>query len=101
MTKVVNVHEAKTHLSELLRLVEAGEEVVIARAGKPVARLVRDEAARRAQRRIGWAKGLYPEIEELANHSELLEMPEEEMDAWYKPLNDETELANLLQKHLK
>lgn len=36
----VNVHEAKTHLSNLLRRVAAGEEVVIARAGKPVARLV-------------------------------------------------------------
>jgi prevent-host-death family protein len=36
----VSVHEAKTHLSRLLQLVEAGEEVVIARAGKPVARLV-------------------------------------------------------------
>lgn len=35
----VNVHEAKTHLSRLLERVEAGEEVVIARAGTPVARL--------------------------------------------------------------
>jgi prevent-host-death family protein len=38
--KKVNVHEAKSRLSELLSWVEAGEEVVIARAGKPVARLV-------------------------------------------------------------
>lgn len=36
----VNVHEAKTHLSRLLLRVARGEEVVIARAGKPVARLV-------------------------------------------------------------
>ena len=36
----VNVHEAKTQLSKLLALVEAGEEVVISRAGTPVARLV-------------------------------------------------------------
>ncbi len=36
----VNVYEAKTRLSALLRRVAAGEEVVIARAGKPVARLV-------------------------------------------------------------
>jgi prevent-host-death family protein len=36
----VNIHEAKTHLSRLLERVEAGEEVVIGRAGKPVARLV-------------------------------------------------------------
>ena len=36
----VNVHQAKTHLSKLLERVEGGEEVVIARAGRPVARLV-------------------------------------------------------------
>src|SRR5258706_8399094 len=36
----VNIHEAKTHLSRLLERVEAGEELVIARAGRPVARLV-------------------------------------------------------------
>lgn len=35
-----NVHEAKTHLSKLLEQVERGEEVIIGRAGKPVARLV-------------------------------------------------------------
>ena len=37
----VNVHEAKTHLSRLLARVESGEEIVIARAGRPVARLSR------------------------------------------------------------
>ena len=40
MTTTVNTHEAKTHLSRLLTEVEAGGEVVIARAGKPIARLV-------------------------------------------------------------
>lgn len=39
MTVTVNVQEAKTRLSELLARVEAGEDVVIARAGRPVARL--------------------------------------------------------------
>ena len=38
--KEINIHEAKTHLSRLLARVAAGEEIVIARAGKPVARLV-------------------------------------------------------------
>lgn len=38
--KTFNVHEAKTHLSRLLRRVAGGEEVVIARDGEPVARLV-------------------------------------------------------------
>jgi prevent-host-death family protein len=36
----VNIHEAKTHLSKLLERVAVGEEVVIAKAGKPVAKLV-------------------------------------------------------------
>jgi len=35
----VNVHEAKTHLSALLELVEKGEDVIIARAGRPIAKL--------------------------------------------------------------
>jgi len=39
-TKVVNIHEAKTHLSRLLERVQAGEEVTIAKAGRPIARLV-------------------------------------------------------------
>lgn len=38
--RTVNIHEAKTHLSRLVERVEAGEEVVIARAGRPVARLI-------------------------------------------------------------
>jgi prevent-host-death family protein len=36
----VNIHEAKTNLSRLLERVTAGEEVVIARAGRPIARLL-------------------------------------------------------------
>jgi len=37
------MHEAKTHFSKLAEAVEAGEEIVIARAGKPVMKLVRVE----------------------------------------------------------
>jgi len=40
MPTVVNVHEAKTHLSRLLQRVADGEDIVVARAGVPVARLV-------------------------------------------------------------
>lgn len=40
MNVVINVHEAKTHLSKLLNRVQAGEEIIIARAGDPVAKLV-------------------------------------------------------------
>ena len=51
----VNVHEAKTNLSRLLARVEAGEEVVIARNGKPVARLERVQ--QRGLRQPGRWKG--------------------------------------------
>lgn len=50
----VNVHEAKTQLSKLLERVGRGEEVVICRAGEPVARLV---PARAAGRVLGGDKG--------------------------------------------
>ena len=53
--KVVNVHEAKTTLSALLAQVEAGEEVVIARNGRPVARLVAVPAPTRREPG-GWRK---------------------------------------------
>jgi len=52
----VNIHEAKTHLSKLLQRVALGEEVIIAKAGKPVARLVAIKP-KRAPRRIGTGKG--------------------------------------------
>ena len=45
--KSVNIHEAKTHLSRLVERVQAGEEIVIAKAGRPAARLVPIEGARR------------------------------------------------------
>ena len=54
----VNVHEAKTQLSRLLQAVEAGDEVVIARAGQPVARLV-GLAPVVARRRFGMLAGRY------------------------------------------
>ena len=40
MTDIVNVHEAKTHLSKLLARVEAGEEIILARGGAPIAKIV-------------------------------------------------------------
>ncbi len=55
MTRTVNVHEAKTHLSRLLDEVEAGEEIVLARAGRPCARLVPLE--RPQERLLGFVKG--------------------------------------------
>jgi prevent-host-death family protein len=56
-TKTVNVHEAKTNFSKLLKLVERGEEIVIARAGHPVARLI-GLAHAPTDRTPGTARGL-------------------------------------------
>ena len=52
----VNIHEAKTHLSKLLARVREGEEIIIAKAGSPVARLV-PVVDRPARRLPGSAKG--------------------------------------------
>jgi prevent-host-death family protein len=52
----VNIHEAKTNLSKLLERVERGEEIVIARAGKPIARLC-PMPARPRRRRLGKYEG--------------------------------------------
>jgi prevent-host-death family protein len=53
---IVNVHEAKTHLSRLLARVEAGEHIVIARAGRPVAELV-PATSIRPRRKPGMDRG--------------------------------------------
>ena len=54
VTEQVNVYEAKTHLSRLLERVEAGEEIVIARNGRPVARLVPTQRERSPREPGGW-----------------------------------------------
>jgi prevent-host-death family protein len=52
----VGVHEAKTHLSRLLRRVAAGEEIVITSSGRPAARLVPFDAA--VRREFGFDHGI-------------------------------------------
>lgn len=52
----VNIHEAKTNLSRLVQRVEGGEEIVIARAGKPVAKLV-PYLGEKKPREFGFMKG--------------------------------------------
>jgi prevent-host-death family protein len=54
--KTANMHEAKTKLSELVKAANKGEDVVICRAGTPVARIV-PYASKRKKRRMGLAKG--------------------------------------------
>jgi prevent-host-death family protein len=55
--KQVNVHEAKTHLSRFIDEVEAGGEVVIAKAGRPVAKL--SPVRRQGRRRLGLLDGKF------------------------------------------
>lgn len=74
----VNIHEAKTHFSELVAAVERGEEVVIARRGKPVARLVIAEPPERKPRIFGRFEGLVH-----VDPSFYDEMTEEELAEWY------------------
>lgn len=53
----VGVHEAKTRFSEILRLVESGEEVVVTRGGRPVARITALDALEPAPARYGLLAG--------------------------------------------
>ena len=71
----VNVHEAKTNLSRLLVRVEAGEEIVIVRNGKPVARLV--SCKPRGKPQFGALKG---QID--IDDSFFGPLPEEELRLW-------------------
>ncbi len=79
--KIVNVHEAKAHLSEILAAVERGEEIVIARRNKPIAKLVAVEPeAPKKRRPFGLAKGkvwMSPDFNE--------PMSEEELALWETP----------------
>ncbi len=68
----VNIHEAKTHFSELIAAVERGEEIVIARRGKPVAKVSGcGESTKEPE--LGLFEGMVREID-----------PE-----WWKPVPDE------------
>ena len=53
-----NIHEAKTHLSRLLQKVLLGEEIIISKAGKPIAKIIPYEEST-ADRRLGQDYGLF------------------------------------------
>lgn len=73
----VNIHQAKTHFSKLLERVALGEEVVIAKAGKPVAKLVAIEKPR--FRVLGSAKGEFTVPDDFNDP-----LPKEIEDLFYK-----------------
>ncbi|MGH2363905.1 MAG: type II toxin-antitoxin system Phd/YefM family antitoxin [Chloroflexota bacterium] len=66
-TAQFNVYDAKTHLSQLIERVERGEEIVIARGGRPVARLVPLEAQQERRMPGGWRGrvALAPDFDDL------------------------------------
>lgn len=70
----INVHEAKTHFSRLLERVHAGEEIIIAKAGKPYAKLVPLEP-KMSERTPGIAEGAVTD-------AFFEPLPEEEMAGW-------------------
>lgn len=73
MSEVINVRQAKTHLSRLLDRAHAGEEIVIGKAGKPYARLM--PLKRQHARSLGFINGrLDPAFFE--------PLPEDELKAW-------------------
>jgi len=72
----VNIHDAKTHLSKLIERAERGEEVIIARAGKPVARLTAIEPSEHG-RRFGAMKG-----KARVDESFFEPLPDDELNAW-------------------
>jgi len=74
MPAMVNVHEAKTHFSRLLELAHAGQEIVVAKAGKPYARLV-PLPPDHGQRRPGRLPGR-------VGDDFFDSLPEAELDAW-------------------
>jgi prevent-host-death family protein len=78
MSKIVNIHAAKTQLSQLVDRAAAGEEIVIARAGKPVARLV-PLATAQAPRRFGFLKGQIKVAEDFD-----APLPKEILDLFYE-----------------
>ncbi len=78
MPAVVNVHEAKTHLSRLLDRAHAGEEITIAKAGKPYARLVKLDDVPKVKR----VPGGWPELAPLCDDAMASAMTEADLDAW-------------------
>ena len=73
MPSIVNVHEAKTHLSKLLKRAHEGEEIILAKAGKPYARLLPLEKP--GPRAPGIAKGRIDD-------AFFDPLPESELKAW-------------------
>ncbi|OLV18452.1 type II toxin-antitoxin system Phd/YefM family antitoxin [Deinococcus marmoris] len=79
MSEVVNIHAAKTQLSRLVERAHLGEEIILAKAGKPYARLVPLAPARK--REFGFLAGTV-ELSNEENYELLRPLSEEELADW-------------------
>jgi prevent-host-death family protein len=75
MTRVVNIYDAKTNLSKLLLDVERGEEILIARAGEPVAKL---SPIQKSTRELGFVR------DQIWVSEDFDDTPEEIIDDFYR-----------------
>lgn len=73
--QITNIHEAKTHLSRLVERAAAGEEIIIAKAGKPMAKLV-PYRSNKSPRKPGYWAG------KVKIHDDFDELPEETLAAF-------------------
>ncbi|MEW5973920.1 MAG: type II toxin-antitoxin system prevent-host-death family antitoxin [Pseudomonadota bacterium] len=73
MTQIINIQEAKTHLSRLLERAHAGEEIILTKHGKPYARLM--PLTPPGKRRLGFMKGH-------VDDAFFEPLPEDELKAW-------------------
>lgn len=80
--KTFNLHEAKTHLSRLVNRVRAGEEIIIAKAGVPLAKLVPIEPVKLPPRQPGRFAHLFKDVSS---------------DIWFEPTYTDTELDSFEQ----
>jgi prevent-host-death family protein len=78
MTKIVNMHEAKTNLSKLAEAASKGEDIIIAKAGKPYVRLV--PVAAKQKRVLG---GFGPPLSDEAVAESMRPLSGEELKDWY------------------
>ena len=78
MTRTYNIHEAKTHFSKLIEKARLGEDIIVAKAGKPMVRLVPVEPPKK-RRQPGSARGMFTMSDDFDDP-----LPDEMLKAFYE-----------------
>lgn len=84
MPATFNVHEAKTHFSSIIDRAHAGEEIIIAKAGKPWVKISKIDDMPKVKR----TPGGWPELAPLCNDAMVSAMTEADLDAWERKFDD-------------